>query len=106
LCNPNQCYEQAGWIKAGACSGAYRGAATIVQDEKLIEASEGPVFAVSRADGLSDIVLVCEHAANRMPRALGTLGLDRCERSRATSPGTSVLQPWPNGCRTCSMRRW
>jgi predicted N-formylglutamate amidohydrolase len=47
-----------------------------VQDEKLIDASEGPVFTVSRADGVSDIVLVCEHAANRMPRALGTLGLD------------------------------
>jgi predicted N-formylglutamate amidohydrolase len=75
LCNPNQCYEHR-LVKAGACSGAYKGAATIVQDEKLIEASEGPVFAVSRADGLSDIVLVCEHAANRMPRALGTLGLD------------------------------
>jgi predicted N-formylglutamate amidohydrolase len=38
-----------------------------VQDEKLIDASEGPVSTVSRADGVSDIVLVCEHAAKRMP---------------------------------------
>lgn len=47
-----------------------------MQDEKLIDASEGPVFTVSRADGVSDIVLVCEHAANTMPLALGTLGLE------------------------------
>jgi predicted N-formylglutamate amidohydrolase len=47
-----------------------------VQDEKLIDASEGPVSTVSRADGVSDIVLVCEHAAKRIPETLGTLGLD------------------------------
>ncbi|WP_394691627.1 N-formylglutamate amidohydrolase [Hoeflea sp.] len=47
-----------------------------MQDEKLIDEPEGPVFTVSRADGVSDIVLVCEHAAKRMPEALGTLGLD------------------------------
>lgn len=47
-----------------------------MKNEKLIEASEGPAFAVSRADGVSDIVLVCEHAANRVPAVLGTLGLD------------------------------
>ena len=37
-------------------------------------ADESPV-SVSRADARSDIVLVCEHAAHRLPRALGTLGL-------------------------------
>lgn len=47
-----------------------------MQDGELIAAAEGPVFTVSRADGVSDVVLVCEHAANRMPEALGTLGLD------------------------------
>jgi hypothetical protein len=50
---------------------ADKGAATTVQDEKLIDASEGPVSTVSRADGVSDIVLVCEHAAKRIPEALG-----------------------------------
>lgn len=35
---------------------------------------ESPVV-VSRADARSDIVLVCEHAAHRLPPALGTLGL-------------------------------
>lgn len=48
-----------------------------MQDKVLIEPSEGPVFAVRRPDGASDVVLVCEHASKMMPRALGTLGLDQ-----------------------------
>ena len=43
----------------------------------LIEPSEGPVFAVRRPGGTSDVVLVCEHASKTMPKALGTLGLDQ-----------------------------
>jgi Predicted N-formylglutamate amidohydrolase len=33
--------------------------------------------AIRRPDGTSDILLVCEHAARRLPKALGTLGLDQ-----------------------------
>ncbi|MBC7282320.1 N-formylglutamate amidohydrolase [Hoeflea sp.] len=48
-----------------------------VQGDRLIEASEGPAFAVRRPGGASDVVLVCEHASRVMPKALGTLGLDQ-----------------------------
>ncbi len=41
----------------------------------LLGSDEGEPFAVERPDGGSDILLVCEHASNRVPRALGTLGL-------------------------------
>lgn len=47
-----------------------------MQDHMLIDPSEGPAFAVRRPEGASDVVLVCEHAANTIPRKLGTLGLD------------------------------
>ena len=40
---------------------------------------DGPVE-VSRAGGESDIVLVCEHAASRLPAALGGLGLSETVR--------------------------
>jgi len=47
-----------------------------MQDDALIEPSEGPAFAIRHPDGASDVVLVCEHASKTMPKALGTLGLD------------------------------
>src|SRR5690606_32310435 len=43
------------------------GAEDKVQDDVLIDPSEGPAFAVRRPDGASDVVLVCEHAARTMP---------------------------------------
>jgi predicted N-formylglutamate amidohydrolase len=56
---------------------SHRGGLLNVRHDALIEISEGPAFALRRAAGGSDIVLICEHASNTMPRALGTLGLDR-----------------------------
>ncbi|MCY0092575.1 N-formylglutamate amidohydrolase [Hoeflea ulvae] len=47
-----------------------------MQDEMLIEPSEGPAFAVRRPDAAGEIVLVCEHASRTMPKSLGNLGLD------------------------------
>ena len=47
-----------------------------MNDNTLIESSEGPAFAVLRPGGASDVVLICEHASKTMPKALGTLGLD------------------------------
>jgi len=47
-----------------------------MQDEALIEPSEGPAFAIRHPDGASEVVLVCEHASKTMPKALGTMGLD------------------------------
>jgi predicted N-formylglutamate amidohydrolase len=47
-----------------------------MNDDTLIEQSEGPVVAVRRPDGTSEIVLICEHASKTMPKSLGTMGLD------------------------------
>jgi len=43
-------------------------------DDMRAPADESPV-SVSRADAVSDVVLICEHASHRLPRMLGTLGL-------------------------------
>lgn len=48
----------------------------------LLAAGEPPAVSVIRPSGRSAYVLVCDHAANRLPRALGTLGLPPSERRR------------------------
>lgn len=47
-----------------------------MHDDRLIEPSEGPAFAVHRPEGASDVVLICEHASKTMPKVLGSMGLD------------------------------
>jgi len=47
-----------------------------MNDDTLIEQSEGPVVAIRNPDGASEIVLICEHASKTMPKSLGTMGLD------------------------------
>ena len=47
----------------------------------LLDGEEGPVILVNEA-GASPYVLICEHAANRLPKQLGTLGLPRAELTR------------------------
>ncbi|MEM7041518.1 MAG: N-formylglutamate amidohydrolase [Pseudomonadota bacterium] len=42
----------------------------------MIAADEGPTVEFHNLDGKGDIVLICEHANNRLPRSLGDLGLD------------------------------
>lgn len=42
----------------------------------LLEHGEPPAFEIVNASGSSNAVLVCDHASNRVPRRLGTLGLD------------------------------
>jgi len=42
----------------------------------LLESDEPPPFEVVRPEGAGSAVLVCDHASNRVPRRLGTLGLD------------------------------
>ena len=48
----------------------------------LLADDEPPPFSVEREHGASRFVLICDHAGRRIPRALGTLGLDDAERSR------------------------
>lgn len=45
----------------------------------LLEPGEPPAFEVVNAHGSSHAVLVCDHASNRVPRRLGTLGLERVQ---------------------------
>ena len=47
----------------------------------LLEGEEAPALLVN-GDGRSPYVLVCEHASNRLPKSLGTLGLPRSELHR------------------------
>ena len=47
----------------------------------LQQGEESPFFAVNE-QGRSPFVLICEHASNTMPKALGTLGLPEAELTR------------------------
>ena len=47
----------------------------------LLEGEEGPVILVNEG-GRSPYVLICEHASNRVPAKLGTLGLPQVELTR------------------------
>ena len=43
----------------------------------LLAPDEPPPWCIEHAAGRSDYFLLCDHAGNRIPRSLGTLGLDR-----------------------------
>ena len=49
---------------------------------KLLEAGDPPPVTVIRPDGESPFLLVCDHAGNRIPRKLGTLGVREADRRR------------------------
>lgn len=43
--------------------------------ERLLGADEPPPFEIVESAGDASLIFVCDHASNRIPRALGTLGL-------------------------------
>src|SRR3954452_236378 len=47
----------------------------------ILEGEEGPALLVN-GSGASRHVLVCEHASNRLPKSLGTLGLPESDLQR------------------------
>ena len=59
----------------------------------LLSPSDGPPVEVVNPEGRGDVVLVCEHAANRIPAALGTLGLDEAQLRThiAWDPGAAAV---------------
>ncbi|WP_024899880.1 N-formylglutamate amidohydrolase [Brucella rhizosphaerae] len=61
--------------------------------QPLLAIDEPPPYAVLNPDGASPYLLLCEHASNRIPRALGDLGLPEAERQRhiAWDIGVSAL---------------
>ncbi|WP_246526902.1 N-formylglutamate amidohydrolase [Plastoroseomonas hellenica] len=48
----------------------------------LLKPDEPPAFTARNLTGTSPCVLLCEHASNRMPRCLGTLGLAAADLGR------------------------
>lgn len=61
--------------------------------QPLLAIDEPPPYSVINPDGASPYLLLCEHASNRIPRALGDLGLPEAERRRhiAWDIGVSAL---------------
>jgi len=59
----------------------------------LLSEADGPAVEVLNPSGLSDIVLVCEHASNRIPESLHHLGLGEEARKShvAWDPGALAL---------------
>ena len=59
--------------------------------DALIGPDEGPVVEMREGDG--PFVVACEHASNRLPRALGSLGLSQSdlERHIAWDPGAAEV---------------
>lgn len=49
---------------------------------ELLDLDEPPPYGVINPDGISPVLLLCEHALPRMPRRLSHLGLPRNERLR------------------------
>lgn len=61
--------------------------------EELLEPDEGQAFDLAGKDAPGPFVVVCDHASNRMPRRLGTLGLapEALEAHVAWDPGALAL---------------
>lgn len=55
--------------------------------------SDGPAVELVNADARADILLICEHASNRIPLSLNDLGLDRpaLESHIAWDPGAAQI---------------
>jgi len=58
-----------------------------------LAADEPGAFEIVNADGASSAVLVCDHASNRLPRRLGTLGLSAAQLADhiAWDPGAAAV---------------
>ncbi len=59
----------------------------------LLSPADGPPVEVLNAQGSSEVIIVCEHAANRIPRALCSLGLaaQALESHIAWDPGAAEV---------------
>ena len=48
--------------------------------ETLLTPDEPAPFVILNADAILPVLLVCDHASNRFPRSLGTMGLEYLDR--------------------------
>lgn len=62
-------------------------------NEPLLNSIDGPAAITINANGESEIVLVCEHASNRIPHKLDNLGLtqDTIDSHAAWDPGAAAV---------------
>ncbi|MEP0521239.1 MAG: N-formylglutamate amidohydrolase [Hyphomicrobiales bacterium] len=62
-------------------------------NQTLLNSIDGPAAVTINANGDSEIVLVCEHASNRIPHALNNLGLEpeTIESHAAWDPGAAAV---------------
>lgn len=63
---------------------------------ELLGPNDPPTFSVEHEDGLSPLLLTCDHAGNRLPARLGNLGLPESELARHIA--------WDLGCAALSQR--
>jgi predicted N-formylglutamate amidohydrolase len=76
-----------------AKSGQARDRGVIEAAPSLLAPDEGSPVEIVNAEGRADLLLICEHAANRIPKALGDLGLDAETLSShaAFDPGAAAV---------------
>ena len=62
-------------------------------NQTLLTPGEPPAFEIVNPDGASAAFLICDHASNRIPRKLGTLGLTEAQRADhiAWDPGAANM---------------
>jgi predicted N-formylglutamate amidohydrolase len=67
--------------------------ATALEDSRLLDPDEGRAVEVLNGTGKAAMVVVCEHAARRLPRALGDMGLSDAAREShiAWDPGALAV---------------
>lgn len=63
------------------------------QPKPLLVQEDGPAFKVTNDTGINRVILVCEHASNRVPKGLDNLGLtqEQLKSHIAWDPGASDL---------------
>jgi len=61
--------------------------------KRLLTKADPAPFRVENQKGKAQCLIVCDHASNRIPAALGTLGLSKKDREKhiAWDPGTEVI---------------
>jgi predicted N-formylglutamate amidohydrolase len=66
---------------------------TVYTERSLLEELDGPAVLVDNPDGSCPFLFVCDHASNRIPAALGTLGLgeEALQSHAAWDPGAYRL---------------
>ena len=61
--------------------------------KRLLTKADPAPFRIENQKGKAQCLIVCDHASNRIPEALGTLGLSKKDREKhiAWDPGTEVI---------------